>query len=242
MRLVESETIASYYVHVSPIKNLRSILAKGLLPNVGGGNYTGFETSLEGTYITRVPNIIHDHISARMIENGFVLVLVQILDDHGVIDEDVFHPYLVQCIDTVLAPRGLNYATATEALDPDDPVWRKVAALFATRLGKPNRQILKQNPGIVEDFVDTLIRSELYGEDAGDPDFWQDIKTKLVMIFPQVAHPDYGERYSLRIPGPIGYTGDTRIVAVIESRKGNDRVVKGDVPWAARALIDQVLN
>jgi hypothetical protein len=244
--LCESET-HDFYVHVSPIKNLRAILAKGLVPNVEGGNYSGSETSLSGTYVTKEPRLIHDHIRARDMQDGFILVLVQVPNTEGVIDEDALQPWLVQCTEDALRPLGLDVASASSKYDPDDDIWKSIAPCFVTRLGQPDEAVLRQNPDLVEEFINTMIHCEIYGEDEGDPDWWQSAKEQLIMAFPQLSHPDYGNRYSIRLPA-VGYTGPstfglgTHIVAVITMRRGEYKVVKGEVPWAARALIDACLD
>jgi hypothetical protein len=236
IRLCEDQR-AEYYVHVSPIKNLRAILAKGLIANDGGGNYSGYETSLSGTYVTREPQLIHDHINARMMEKGFVLVLVQVANTEGVIDEDALHPWLIQCIEEIV---GADYAKTMINLDPDDAIWHKVPALFQSRLGPPDETELARDPNMVAEFVDAVIRSELYGED-GDPGWWEGAKEQLLKAFPQVTHPHYGNRYSLRLPS-VGYTGATHIVAVISVRNRQEKVVHGSVPPAAYRLIDASLE
>jgi hypothetical protein len=237
--LCESEG-SDFYVHVSPIKNLRAILAKGLVPNVRGGNYAGYETSLNGTYVTREPSLIHDHIKARNMQTGFILVLVEVPNTHGVIDEDALHPWLMQCIDDILRPLGLDSANASLKYEPDDPIWKTIIPCFISRLGQPNNVILQKVPDLVEEFVEMVIHSELYGEDV-DSGWWEGAKEQLIMAFPQLSHPTYGDRYSLRLPA-IGYDGPVHIVAVIAVRGGNEKTVKGTVPPAAYRLIDACLS
>jgi hypothetical protein len=238
--LCESTDSYDYYVHVSPIQNLRSILSKGLVPNANGGNYSGFEASLSGTYVTREPHLIKDHINARAMENGFILVLVQVPDAEGVIDEDAMHPLLLQCIEDVLKPLGLDPATASSKYDPEDDIWKNVVPCFMSRLGQPNEEVLRRNPDLVQEYVESIILDELYGADV-DSLWYEDAKEQLIQAFPQISHPVYGNRYSLRLPA-IGYSGPMHIVAVITVRNGVEKIVKGKIPPAAFRLIDACLE
>jgi hypothetical protein len=234
IRLCEDQR-AEFYVHVSPIKNLRGILAKGLTANDMGGNYSGYETSLSGTYVTREPKLIHDHINARMMENGFILVVVQVASTAGVIDEDALDPWLHQCIEKIV---GRNEELYDEV---DDTVWGQVAALFKSRLGQPDAAVLQHDPDIIEEYVHSFVAERLLGGDGPDPDWWEYAKNFVVTAFPQLTHPVHGARYSLRLPS-VGYAGDTRIVAVITVKQRQEKIVKGSVPPDAQRLIDACLE
>ena len=226
-----------YYGHVSPAKNLKAILRRGLQPNLGGGNYSGYETSLRGVYVSRVPALLKTHLAARQMEDRFVLVIV-VVNGLAHIDEDVLDVLMHNSVDEVLASHQIP-RQSIEDLEPDDAMWDEVERAFLNKLGQPNQAILAQHPDLVREFCESYVTEHLYGEDI-DSIYWEDAKETIIQCFPAVQHPLHGTDYSLRIPHAITYTGNTHIVAVIEMLEGEPHVLKGALPNEARSLVQQL--
>lgn len=245
IRLVEaagSTPTVECYLHVTSLSNKASVLAKGLLANHAQGNYAGYWQSLDGVYVTNDPAIIHNHVSARNMVGGYLLVVVEMPAGHGVIDEDVLHMCLRTATDAVLKKHGMSVGEIEDYdAGADDPMWSEVTRRLAPMFGTPDRAALARHSGILDEFVREWITEHVY-ETEVDQLWWADAKEALVSCYPAMVAPGCEHRHSLRLPGPIGYSGSPRIAAVIGVRDGVEKVLKGKVPAQARALVEVVVG
>ena len=242
MRYVDLlESIETIYAHVSPGSNLPAILRQGLIPNPGGGNYSGYWESLPGVYVSRLPQVLRQHINARAIEDHYLIIFVQ-LGGQTFIDEDAVDDLLQQAVKTVANRRGIS--DALDEIDPDEDeagwseILREVEQEFLRVMGPPNRALLAKNPGFVEEYVRDWVTENIHGGET-DPSWWPEAKGLMLRLFPKLQHPS--QDGSLRVPGKIGYRGRTHISAIVEVTKGAPRVVKGTLSAAARGFMDEVV-
>jgi hypothetical protein len=234
------ESAETIYAHVSPGNNLAAILQQGLIPNLGGGNYAGYWESLSGVYVSRLPQVLRQHINARSIGAHYLIVFVQV-GGQTIIDEDAVDDILHQAVNAVANRRDIS--DALDEIDPDDEegwaeLLREVEQEFLRLMGPPNKALLAKNPGFVEEYVRDWITENIHGGET-DPMWWPDAKGLMLRLFPKLQHqsPDG----SLRIPGKIGYRGRTHITAVVEVTQGVPQVVKGTLSPAARGFLDAMI-
>ena len=233
------ESVESIYAHVSPGSNLPAILRQGLIPNPGGGNYSGYWESLPGVYVTRLPQVLRQHIFVRSMEDHYLVVFVQ-LGGQTFIDEDAIDDILHQAVRTVAAQRGIS--ADLDDIDPDeDEAWsellQEIEREFLRAMGPPNQALLAKNRGFVEEYVRDWVTENIHGAET-DPSWWPDAKQLMLRLFPNLQHSS--QDGSLRIPGKIGYRGRTHITAIVEVTKGVPRVVKGTLSPAAHGFMDSI--
>jgi hypothetical protein len=231
--LVENIGSPDVFAHVSPGKNLASIVRNGLQMNPNQGNFSGRWQALDGVYVTRMPQILRDHISARAMENHFVIVLVE-LGGLAHIDEDAIDSILEQAATKVLRAAGMTMDDAVE-IDPEDDLWASIVPIFRQALGPGQVE-----PGLLDEYVDAWVRDHVYGEDV-DALWWPDAKEAIIQGFPKLSHPVWGSDYSYRVTQPIGFDGPNHIVAVIDVKNNKPRVVRGSVPLQASTLVKDLL-
>ena len=230
MTLCEAQAAENVYAHVSPANNLAAILQQGLVPNVAGGNYSGYWESLPGVYVTHSPRLLRHHLMARDMQGHYLIVLVQ-LGGKSFIDEDKIDDLLGDTANAVLKKHGLS-RDDVENIEIDNELGHDLVASFRTALGPPNRTLAK-DPTIIEEFIEAWLSERIYGGEGPGGDWWTYAKEFILGAFPTLSN----EAESLRIPRQVGYSGKTRIVAVIEVTDGQPRVVKGTVPASAGDLI-----
>lgn len=235
-----------YYLHVSPGKNLRSIMKNGLVAQHDQGNYSGFETALNGVYVTRVPHIIAQHVAVRGSGNHYVLAVVQV-GTETFIDEDAIDLQMTAALKDVAKTLRVSYDRLTSDLanghrEPEDMA-EAVAARLKAHLGPVDPSADPDLDEFLIEYCTDWMREHLCGDGHGDHDWWTSAKERIIRSFPSIAHPRYGDDYSLRIPEErVGFQGDTRIVAIVDVRGGQPRTVYGTVPPEAQAMISEVLE
>lgn len=228
----------SYYLHVSSGKNLQSILKNGLRQE-GDGNYSGYETALSGVYVTKEPTLIQSHINARMMESDYVLVIVMV-GSTGVIDEDALDGWLRDALEAVAKKQGMSVDDLMEE-DPET-VGKAMARPFRASLGNSIKNPGRDLSEFLAEFCQTWFDERFVGGESGaDGDWWMAAKERVLKTFPKLGHSVFGTDYSLRLPGPIGFSGETHIVAVIHVQNENTTIVAGTVPRQAQALVGDLV-
>ena len=233
------ESAETIYAHVSPGNNLPAILRQGLIPNPGGGNYSGYWESLPGVYVTRLPQVLRQHIFVRSMEDHYLIIFVQ-LGGQTFIDEDAVDGILHQVVRTVAGRHGIS--DSLDHIDPDEDeggwaeLLQEIEREFLHAMGPPNQALLAKNPGFIEEYVRDWVTENIHGGET-DPSWWPDAKELMLRLFPNFQHQ--GE--SLRIPGKVGYGGRTHITAVVEVKAGMPQVVKGTLSSAARGFMKQIV-
>lgn len=240
MTLVEAIAYqGDYYLHVSSGSNLPSILQHGL-HQVGFGNYSGYETALQGIYVTNQANLIADHINARQIEEDYVLVVV-VVATQAVVDEDALDGWLHKALDLVAAQQQMSVDDMVVEMTAEE-IGQAMARPFRASLGRPIRQAGSDLNAFLTEFCQSWVDDRIIGGSSGaDGDWWAMAKERILHTFPRLSHTLYGSHYSLRLPSPIGFSGETRIVAVIHVVDSTPTVVAGVVPQKAQSLLDAVL-
>lgn len=251
-----------YYVHVTAADNLRSILKKGLVPNAankGLGNYDDTRwLSLDGVYATKQPEIIHSNLRANHNFGHYGLVLLSVAVSATLPDEDGIEALLKDCYKRVMDLHGIDsyyaswigeyFQTRDQNRDDDDPewslrdesqFWREVAEEFHNRAKGNDPRPMDQE--LISTLVEYWSDFEFEGYGDIDPYDWRDLKDKVTRRYPRLAHPNGGAGWSLRIPHVVGYSGRTRIVAVIEVIDGTPEVLYGSVPADAKELLNRII-
>ena len=234
----------STWLHVSPGRNLDAILAGGLVPNDMGGNYAGYETSLDGVYVCRNLNILRSHVVARQADEHFLVAIVKMEPTAEVfIDEDAIHSWLEVTASKVLGEHGLSIRDAVDGdIQPENPIWGEVAPALHRNLGSCDMAVADQNPGLLEEYVDAWIRHDIYAEDV-DGLWWPGAKDTLVRMYPDMGHPAWRQDFlSLRVPNAIGFDGEVKLVGIVEMTGFQPKLVFGEIPDDAVGLISSLLG
>lgn len=231
--LLEASSSIRIYAHVSPGANLDSILRQGLLPNAGGGNYSGYWEALDGVYVTNDPTILRQHIFARGIEPHYVIVLVQVAGRNH-LDEDVIDNLVLKCFNEVLRRHGLSDRDSDRMYDMgiEDQIKQELVASVQAALGPPKRNVLSKEPNLIEEYVDSWLSERYEGGEGPGGEWWTYAKGLILRAF-----STFTDDRNLRIPKTIGYTGKTRIIAVVNVVNGEAHVVRGTVPSDAQDLV-----
>lgn len=246
IRLVENQLheeiqpTGAYYLHVTSGDNLRSVLTDGL-QQISLGNYSGYYASLSGVYVTRIPAIIQHHIFARDISEDYLLVVVRV-GTPGVIDEDVIDSYLQDALTKAAKKaRVTPDDLAEEEADGEDYPYERVGQLmlpFMLRmLGRPVSDV----SALLAEFCAAWFSERYVGGEGPGDDWWIDAKEQILRAYPAMTHRQHGADYSLRLPSPIGFDGETRIVAVVAVKEGNAEMAWGRVPPEAQKLVTDCL-
>lgn len=241
----ESATTAAprYFIHCTAGKNVASITKQGLIPNGGaaplmGGNYEDSRwITLEGVYATIKPQLIINYIRAHGIQNHYGLVVIEAHPEDLLPDEDIIEDLLIRAFKAAGGKRF--HEIDDEEFEPrhwQDPWWEKVRRGFHEMAS--NGQEVPYDDDMLETLVSYWTDFEWDGGDVG-PDEWATIKDKVARHYPMMVHPDHGPRHSVRVPGKIGFTGRTRIVAVLDVTP-TDIKTSGEVPAATQDMIDDI--
>jgi hypothetical protein len=231
----------AYYLHVTSGANLPSILADGLQQK-DLGNYSGYMASLPGVYVTRKPELIRQHIFAREIEHDYALIVVRVASP-AMIDEDVLDIYLDAALKNLEQTSKMDteeLAIQAEEADEDIPyesIGQAMVPFLLRRLGKPTTDIT----ALLVEFCAAWFGEQRVGTDGPGDDWWIATKEQIQHAFPALSHPRFGADYSLRLPGAVGFEGDTRIIAIVRVTNNKPKVVKGQVPPEAQQLVRDCL-
>lgn len=225
-----------YLLHATPRENIRSIMSKGLVAD-RTSNYTDTRwTSLSGVYATDQPNKINDYIRFHDLGGKVAIVVIEVQSgvDH-LPDEDLIDILLRHVTELAASGLGIPYDQLPEHIDSDDPLWSQIADEFHREAGggPEDKPRLHELIGYWADF-------ELYQGGDTDPDYWADLKDWATRHYPRLVHPTLKMQSSTRILDAIGFDGATRIVAIVEFNAGQQKVVYGSVPAAARVLLNQI--
>src|ERR1700753_1798773 len=107
MNLFEDQVERSFYLHVSPAKNLKSIRSKGLVPNHNGGNYDDMRwASLDGVYASKYAKQLADYLNAHLITD-YLLMVIEVDMETALPDEDTIDIIFDHLFEAWLHDRGL---------------------------------------------------------------------------------------------------------------------------------------
>ena len=244
MELVETGIEApGFYAHVTNLNNLKSIKAKGLVPNFGGGNYDDIQwTSLEGVYASKNAEMLSRYLSAHgHYHYGIVVIEVRMSD--ALPDEDIIDINLSRAFEKALHQFGVDDEEVSEqveendgVIDPSQPLWRAVLGDFSSTLGQPAGNVPE---GFIEQLVDFWFTINYLGGGDALMD-WGHLKDTATRLFPRMTNAHTGDQHSIRIPNVVGFEGATRIVALIAVHGGTmPEVIYNKVPAEAEEEVDQ---
>lgn len=250
LKLFEDEKIErSFYLHVTPSKNLMSIRTHGLIPNHNGGNYDDMRwESLNGVYASRYARQLNDYLNGQDIAN-FLLVIIEVDMETALPDEDTIDIIFDHLFEPMLAADGLNLRSEEfEDMQPGEELFEK----YVSQLASGFHRVASGKYHVELDEETVRLTAEIWlemkiGLDSEGEMMWGDLKDKLVHAYPKMQHPVLGNRHSVRIPNVVGFEGPTRIVGMILCNYDEEpEVLFNRVPADAKAevnaLVDEVLN
>ena len=250
LKLFEGQTVErSFYLHVTPSKNLNSIRSKGLIPNHNGGNYDDMRwESLNGVYASRYAKQLNDYLNGHDIEN-FLLVIVEVDMESALPDEDTIDIIFDHLLEQMLAADGINmHSPEFEDMYPGTELFEKYTDQLALGFHKLASSTFHVELGddTVRDAAGAWLEMKV-GVDGEAEFVWGDLKDKLVHAYPKMQHPVLGSRHSVRIPSVVGFEGPTRIVGIVLCNYDEEpEVLYNKVPAESKvevnALVDEVLN
>jgi len=230
-----------YFVHVTPYKNIKSILKQGLIPNQNGGNYTDTRwISLKGVYASK--NM--DHLLGYLRSHGMVnfgIIVIETSSEDTLPDEDIIDPLLTKATHDVFKRHGYQvspeFDPAEEEIEYDDPIWNEVAKEFDKLAG---------GKGTTDD---TLIELVEYWKDFAfylggdiDPDYWLDIKDAITRKYRKMKAPLLDYQHSIRIPNAVGFEGFTKIIFVGGYKNNEFSVFLDKAPAEAEREISKFVS
>lgn len=243
MNLLESVGERHYYIHVTSIENVPSIMTKGLVPNHNGGNYDDAKwTSLDGVYASKQMVQLQNYLRAHDIEDYGVIVL-EVTPGDALPDEDIININFHAAFDKALKANQMDEDDAMIAYEEsggeidNQPFWDQIIEGFRQSIGPGTA-----SADDVRELLDYWF--SLTFMDSGDAEmYWADLKDKFVRAHPQMVNAITGDRHSIRVPSVVTTEGPTRIVGVLEV-EGHDepRVLLNNVPAEAKAIVNGMLE
>lgn len=245
MKLLEDVGERAFYLHVTPSKNLKSIKAKGLVPNHNGGNYDDMRwASLNGVYASRHAKQLADYLNAHVITD-YLLVIIEVDLESALPDEDTIDIILDHLFEQMLHADGLSLRSPEiEDMFPGEELFEKYAGQLAEGFHKlaAGKLHVDLDDELVRQAAEVWLEMKL-GLD-GEADFvWGDIKDKIVHQYRAMVHPTLGTRHSVRIPSVVGFEGPTRIVGIVRvNEDANPELIYNEVPPEAREEVNQLVD
>ena len=230
-----------HLVHCTSVERGRSIADEGLKP--GTEDRCNYDCNrwmpLDGVYLSVSGNQIDHYRMAHGLRN-YAIVLVEADPTLLLPDEDIVDVMLSMAFRDC-GGRGWDDLPEGEEVPPSgDPFWDKVRDLFVRYAGQRSDAVLRDDD--LDDLVDWWADFEFFGE-GGDisPFEWSELKDRIVRAFPRMEGLALHEK-SKRHPGPIGFEGPVRILAVVERANGRSRLLYGAVPDVAANLMGAVID
>ena len=225
---------AEYFLHATSPQNIPSILKQGLVSNYSS-NYDDVRwVSLNGVYASNQPSQIKQYVLAHGLRDDFAVVLIETHQkDARLPDEDLIDMILSKIAQSVFKTEDVEQIA--EFHDHDDPKWQKVADQFHRIAGGGAKDARR-----LHDLVDYWADFEIYQGGDTDPYTWAELKDWATRRYPKMLHPHLGIQHSVRFPDGVGFSGPTRIVAILAVTDGEISVVYGTVPPAAETLVQDV--
>lgn len=247
------------YYHCTRLENVKSILKVGLVPNHannGAGNYDDARwESLDGVYCTRESDIIESYIRAHDLEDGYAIVVLSVSPTAALPDEDVIEVILKHARVKVADEWGIDgyyleeegglheyFETRYDNGEEPHPGDLQDIDDFYAKVGEKFHEMVKANdprpmdPEMITTLVDCF-REFDEGSDGDAALVWKDIKDAITRRYPKMAHPTAGAGYSIRIPGPVGFSGRNRIVAIVGVIDHEGRLLYGKLPREAEEFL-----
>ncbi len=251
MKLFEKQNVErAFYLHVSPLKNLKSIQAKGLVPNHNGGNYDDMRwASLDGVYASRYARQLNDYLNAQDITD-YLLVIIEVDMETALPDEDTIDIIFDHLFEPMLAADGLNLRSEEfEEMQPGEELFEKYVSQLAHGFHQlaAGKYHVEMDEETVRQAAEIWLEMKI-GLDTEGEMMWGDLKDKLVHSYSKMQHPVLGNRHSVRIPSVVGFEGSTRIVGILKCAydEVQPEILYNKVPDEARdevnALVDEILT
>jgi len=220
-------------VHVTTPARARSIATEGLIP--GDQDRCNYDCNewmpLEGVYLSQSCNQIEQYRRAHGLGDCGVVVVQA--DDASLLlpDEDVIVSLLGETLSRTM---GVDWAEIRRRQEEDaipvsgDPFWNDVRDAFVRVCGPRSTSTLDEDD--LDTLVDWWADYQFFGEGGDiDPWEWAALKDRVVRAFPSMEGMALEQR-SKRHPGPIGFDGPVRIVAVGIVVQGKRTVLAGELP------------
>jgi hypothetical protein len=196
-------------------------------------------------YASRHAEQLHDYLNNHEIMN-YLIIVIEVDMTSALPDEDLIDITFDYILEAMLRADGITlYGPEFEEMYPgEEPFEHYVNSLtqaFHTQAAGKFHVDIDEN--LIRDAAEIWLCMKV-GLDEGDGAMmWGDIKDKIVRAYPKMLHPELGVQHSIRIPNKVGFTGDTRIVAIISVDDDASPVVLfKNVPDDAKYEINQMIE
>lgn len=243
--------------HGTALSKVRSILKHGLLPSERADPSIEHRrwATLGGVYLTA--DFDHAVMIAKQADVPIAVIVAQVSPKSGTPDEDIVEKALILSFTSALDAWGIDDAYEAdldqfadhEAQRPKDDwgddeaepfdrekffreFWQTVVANMAQKAGKPHGD----PGGIIQSAVEMALAIQ-DDESSVEMTRWQDIKERLLKLYPKLRLPaqhaqaNLAMPHNVRLTKPLGYAGRNRIIAILVP--DDDDGMKLDYDWKA---------